>query len=121
MNMLVDGEWRTDAYQTTNEEGEFDRQETSFRDRVEDELERGSRTEAYESVYEFQEDATLVGGESPFAIPPGAVAEVILEAAVSPDPETRYPVGRFAELSLNARFLPDGLRDAAFSIVRKLP
>ena len=36
MNMLVDGEWRTDAYQTTNEDGEFDRQETSFRDRIED-------------------------------------------------------------------------------------
>jgi putative glutathione S-transferase len=34
MNMLVDGEWRTDAYETTNEEGEFDRQETSFRDWV---------------------------------------------------------------------------------------
>ena len=32
--MLVDGEWRTDAYQTTNEDGEFDRQETSFRDRI---------------------------------------------------------------------------------------
>ena len=95
--------------------------ETSFRDRAEDELERGSRTEAYESVYEFREDATLVGGESPFAVPPEDVAEVILEAAVSPDPETRYPVGRLAELSLNARFLPDGLRDAAFSIVRKLP
>ena len=29
--MLVDGEWRTDAYESTNEEGEFDRQETSFR------------------------------------------------------------------------------------------
>ena len=35
MNMLVDGEWRTDAYESTNEEGEFERQETSFRDRVE--------------------------------------------------------------------------------------
>jgi putative glutathione S-transferase len=34
MNMLVDGEWRTDAYESTNEDGEFDRQETSFRDRV---------------------------------------------------------------------------------------
>ena len=32
MNMLVDGEWRTDAYQTTNEEGAFERAETSFRD-----------------------------------------------------------------------------------------
>jgi putative glutathione S-transferase len=33
--MLVDGEWRTDVYESTNESGEFDRQETSFRDRVE--------------------------------------------------------------------------------------
>jgi putative glutathione S-transferase len=36
MNMLVDGEWRTDAYQTTNDEGEFVRQTTSFRDRIRD-------------------------------------------------------------------------------------
>ena len=36
MNMLVDGEWRTDAYETTNDDGEFDRQETSFRDRIQD-------------------------------------------------------------------------------------
>ena len=34
MNMLVDGEWRTDAYEVTNEDGEFDRQATSFRDFV---------------------------------------------------------------------------------------
>jgi putative glutathione S-transferase len=31
MNMLVDGEWHTGAYESTNEEGEFDRQEASFR------------------------------------------------------------------------------------------
>jgi putative glutathione S-transferase len=31
MNMLVNGEWRTDAYETTDEEGAFDRQETTFR------------------------------------------------------------------------------------------
>jgi putative glutathione S-transferase len=36
MNKLVDGEWRTDAYETTNEDGEFERQETTFRDRIED-------------------------------------------------------------------------------------
>ncbi|QCJ47507.1 glutathione S-transferase family protein [Haloprofundus sp. MHR1] len=36
MNMLVDGEWTTDAYESTNDEGEFDRQETSFRDRIRD-------------------------------------------------------------------------------------
>ncbi|WP_435363686.1 glutathione S-transferase family protein [Haloarchaeobius sp. DYHT-AS-18] len=32
MHMLVDGEWREDAYESTNDDGEFDRQETSFRD-----------------------------------------------------------------------------------------
>jgi glutathionyl-hydroquinone reductase len=37
MNMLVDGEWRTDAYETTTEDGAFDRQETTFRDRIRDE------------------------------------------------------------------------------------
>ncbi|ELZ27129.1 glutathione s-transferase [Halogeometricum pallidum JCM 14848] len=35
--MLVDGEWRTGAYESTNEDGEFDRQETSFRNWVRDE------------------------------------------------------------------------------------
>jgi putative glutathione S-transferase len=34
MNMLVDGEWRVDVQESTDEEGEFDRQETSFRDWV---------------------------------------------------------------------------------------
>jgi putative glutathione S-transferase len=36
MNMLVDGEWTTDAYESTTDEGEFDRQETDFRSRVRD-------------------------------------------------------------------------------------
>jgi putative glutathione S-transferase len=33
-NMFVDGEWRTDTYEINDEEGEFDRQPTSFRDRL---------------------------------------------------------------------------------------
>lgn len=32
--MLVNGEWRTDAYEATNEDGEFDRDETTFRDKI---------------------------------------------------------------------------------------
>jgi putative glutathione S-transferase len=35
MNMLVDGEWTTDAYESTNEDGEFERSTTSFRSYVE--------------------------------------------------------------------------------------
>ncbi len=34
MNMLVDGEWQTDVTPATNEDGEFERQETTFRDRI---------------------------------------------------------------------------------------
>jgi putative glutathione S-transferase len=34
MNMLVDGEWTVDAYDSTNEDGEFDRSVTSFREWV---------------------------------------------------------------------------------------
>jgi putative glutathione S-transferase len=35
MNVLVDGEWTQDAYESTNEDGEFERSETSFRSYVE--------------------------------------------------------------------------------------
>jgi glutathionyl-hydroquinone reductase len=38
VNQLVDGEWRTDAYETTNEEGAFERQETTFRDWIGEEF-----------------------------------------------------------------------------------
>jgi len=34
VNMYVDGEWRTDAYESTDDDGEFDREETTFRDRL---------------------------------------------------------------------------------------
>jgi hypothetical protein len=95
--------------------------ETEFRARVEDELDGYDRTDAYENVYEFQEDASLIGGQGPFAVAPEAVAEAILEAAVSPDPEPRYAVGEFARYSLLARFLPTGIRDTLFGLVRKLP
>ncbi|MFB6309514.1 MAG: glutathione S-transferase family protein [Haloarculaceae archaeon] len=37
MNMLVDGEWRTDVKQATNEDGEFERSETTFRNWIRDE------------------------------------------------------------------------------------
>jgi len=46
MNMLVDGEWRTDAYETTNEDGAFERGTTSFRDRIEDDPDARFQAEA---------------------------------------------------------------------------
>jgi glutathionyl-hydroquinone reductase len=46
MNMLVDGEWRTDAFQGTNEDGAFERQDTSFRDEIRDDLDARFQPEA---------------------------------------------------------------------------
>jgi putative glutathione S-transferase len=46
MNMLVNGEWRTDSYETTNENGEFERQETVFRNRIRDEPDARFQPEA---------------------------------------------------------------------------
>jgi putative glutathione S-transferase len=46
MNMLVDGEWRTDAYESTNEDGEFERQTTAFRDWISDDPDARFQPEA---------------------------------------------------------------------------
>ncbi len=46
MNMLVDGEWRTDAYESTDDDGSFERQTTPFRDEVRDDPDARFRPEA---------------------------------------------------------------------------
>ena len=46
MNMLVDGEWRTDAYESTNEEGAFERGTTTFRNEIRDDPDARFRPEA---------------------------------------------------------------------------
>ncbi|ELY44888.1 glutathione S-transferase family protein [Natronorubrum bangense] len=46
MNMLVDGEWRTDAYETAGDDGSFDRQEAPFRDQVRDDPDATYQPEA---------------------------------------------------------------------------
>ncbi len=92
---------------------------TSFRDRVDDELGRLDRTDAYDDLYEFQEDATLIGGDSPIAVHPAGVAEAIVEAAVTPDPEPRYVVGRAAQLLVYASYLPDRIEDQVFEAIRR--
>ena len=93
--------------------------ETAFRDRVDEELGRLDRTDAYEDLYAFQEDATLLGGDSPIAVHPAEVAEAIVEAAVSTDPEPRYVVGRAAQLLVYARYLPDRIADGLFAAIQR--
>jgi NAD(P)-dependent dehydrogenase (short-subunit alcohol dehydrogenase family) len=92
---------------------------TEFRERVDDELGRLDRTDDYEDLYEFQADASLFGADSPWAVSPAEVAEAIVEAAVSPDPDPRYVVGSAARLLVYASYLPDGLSDRIFEAVRR--
>lgn len=95
--------------------------ETAFRERVGDEIDRLDRTADYGWIYELQEDATLVSGDSsPFAVTPAEVAAVVLEAGVSTDPDPRYVVGGFARAVLLTRFLPDRLRDKLFGLLRRV-
>jgi putative glutathione S-transferase len=46
MNMLVDGEWKTDVNEYTDEGGAFQRQETTFRDRIRSEPDARFQPEA---------------------------------------------------------------------------
>ena len=95
--------------------------ETRFRDRVDNELAGLSRTEAYEWLYEAQEDASLISGESsPFASTPEQVANTIVEAGVSTDPDPRYAVGGFATAVLYGRFIPDRVRDRLLGLAGRL-
>lgn len=94
--------------------------ETNFRNRVGDEIEKLDRTEEYAWVYDFQTDGSVVGAEGPFAVPPADVADVILDAAVSPDPDPRYIVGGFARAVLYGQYLPDRVRDGLFGLFRKV-
>jgi NAD(P)-dependent dehydrogenase (short-subunit alcohol dehydrogenase family) len=91
--------------------------ETNFDDRAEAEIEGLDRSGAYEQLYAFFEDASAVNGIG--AVPPEAVAEVITEAAVSPDPRSRYPVGQAGRFGVAARFLPDKWLDAVYALVRR--
>jgi NAD(P)-dependent dehydrogenase (short-subunit alcohol dehydrogenase family) len=94
--------------------------ETEFGERAEDQFAALERSGAYESLYRIFEDRQLLGGQLPVAVSPAAVAETILEAGVTPDPDPRYPVGTVAELALKTRLLPDGVRDAGFRLLSRV-
>ncbi|WP_121822187.1 SDR family oxidoreductase [Halostella salina] len=94
--------------------------ETQFGDRVEDEVEELDRTDAYASLYKILDDTAAIGGGGPASVPPRRVAEVVLNAASSTEPEARYPVGPFANLLGYAGILPAKWRDAAYRLVSKV-
>jgi len=94
--------------------------ETNFGERWNEELDRGTESSgAYDAIYDFHEDQRTLGGKDAVAVLPEDVAETVLEAAVSPDPKARYPVGRSARLMLLSRFVPDTARDAFYRVLRR--
>lgn len=55
------------------------------------------------------------------SVQPDRVAETIVTAAESDDPDRRYIVGPWKPLVLAGALVPDAVRDAAFGLVEKLP
>lgn len=92
---------------------------TSFQDRAEDEADSLIPGREYDWVYDSIEDATTVSGSLPIATDPEDVAATIYDAASVTEPEARYPVGPFAKLTVSSRFLPDGVRDTIFRLIRR--
>ncbi|MFW6003115.1 MAG: SDR family oxidoreductase [Halanaeroarchaeum sp.] len=93
--------------------------ETNFDERARREVRAIDSNPAYDDLYDLYEDYTAMSGVG--AVSPFEVADVILEAGVSTDPEPRYAVGQVARYSLLGRFVPDRWRDAVFSFLQRLP
>ncbi|WP_435345455.1 SDR family oxidoreductase [Haloarchaeobius sp. HRN-SO-5] len=93
--------------------------ETQFTDRADAEVDDLPRSDAYADLYEIYEEAGMVTGEGPLAVDPERVASVIVNAASSTEPATRYSVGAAAKYGSLARFLPDRLRDVALRLFRR--
>jgi NAD(P)-dependent dehydrogenase (short-subunit alcohol dehydrogenase family) len=94
--------------------------DTAFDDRATDELDRLERSGAYEVFYDYFEDYQTVVEGGVGTVSPEEVAEAILDAAVAPDPPARYPVGPLAQAAEYARFLPAGVRNSLYDLVRRV-
>lgn len=92
---------------------------TTFSETVAARTETLERSGAYDWFYSVIEDTQLIGGGGFGSVEAKEVAETILEAANSPNPKPRYPVGQFGKLSSLARLVPDPIRDALFGVVRR--
>ena len=79
----------------------------------------GTQTDAYEQVYDLVDDWGKLGPDNPVAVAPGAVADVIVNAASATQPAARYPVGPVARLAGLARVLPTWVTDAGWRLVHR--
>jgi len=94
--------------------------DSEFAERADAELDRLQPTGAYPWFESAFEDVNAIGGGGPAAVSPRAVAEVIHRAATCAEPQARYTVGVPSVLVTLGRFLPAGVRDRLFSVVRRL-
>ncbi|MFA9515846.1 SDR family oxidoreductase [Halopenitus sp. H-Gu1] len=78
------------------------------------------RSGAYEEFYRVFEDTQLVAGDGPGSVEPEAVATEILNVASMTRPPARVQPGTLPRVAVLARHLPDGMRDAAYDLLRKL-
>jgi NAD(P)-dependent dehydrogenase (short-subunit alcohol dehydrogenase family) len=99
---------------------------TNFRDRAEREVAGDGETPgversgAYDRFYDLFEDFQLVGGDGPGAVPPERVAGDVVNAASATKPRARYQTGTVARVGVLGRFVPDAMRDAAFSLLDRV-
>ena len=93
---------------------------TGFEDRAEDALAGLEHSGAYETFYDLIADSHTVVEGGVGTVSPGEVAAAIVDAAVSPNPPARYPVGPLASLAEYARFLPSGVRNRLYSLARRV-
>lgn len=91
--------------------------DTGFDDRAKSERRSLDRSGAYEGIYAFYDDFESIDG---LGVTPAYVADVVVEAACTPNPATRYPVGTLARLLLLGRFLPDSVRDRLYNLAERL-
>ncbi|MFB6103703.1 MAG: SDR family oxidoreductase [Halobacteriaceae archaeon] len=92
--------------------------ETNFESRTRDHLEDVDRSGVYADIYEFYDDAGRLSDA--IATTPDAVADVIYNAAETPNPSARYTVGAVARLAVRFRFLPDRWRDGVYRLLRRI-
>lgn len=93
---------------------------TGFNGRLEDELDELGRSPEYDWLYETIEEFNLAASSLPVASEPEDVATLIHDVAHMSNPKARYPVGPVGKLMLYSRFLPDGVRDSMYRVLRKV-
>lgn len=94
--------------------------ETEFSNRAADTARDLPRSSEYSDIYGVIDDTRAIGGGGPGAIEPEAVADWIVHAASSTQPDARYPVGTLAKIGRFGRFLPDGVRDGLYRLVLRV-